>query len=118
MIRRDLVDYEDGSNKRPKGKDDFQTELEDVLDAVSDVLKYLAGELVLDRGIMRTQKALTRMGFPRAAGLVAPVAIGAQLGYAVGSYAGERSKGGTWELYNPSIANFEESALAARYRII
>lgn len=118
MIRRDLIDYEDGTRKRPKGKDDFQTELEDVLDAVSDVLKFLAGELILDRGIMRAQKALTRMGFPRVASFVAPVAVGAQLGIAVGTYLGERSKGGTFELYNPSIANFEQSALAARYRII
>ena len=112
MIRRDFVGL-DESDELPEGRDDFQFTLRDIGKAVDDVLGYLAGELILDRGLGLLQRSLTRMGFPNAAAMVAPIAVGAQLGYVVGGYAGERSAGGTFELWNEGIGRYESSALGS-----
>lgn len=112
MIRRDFVDFEE-SDRLPKGQDDFQFTIRDIGRAIDDVLGYLAGEVILDRGLGLLQRSLTRMGFPNAAAMVAPIAVGAQLGYVVGGYAGERSAGGTFEMYTPEIQIYESSSLGS-----
>ena len=112
MIRRDFVGIEE-SDDLPEGQDDFQFTIRDIGKAIDDVFGYLAGELILDRGLGLLQRSLTRMGFPNAAAMVAPIAVGAQLGYVVGGYAGERSAGGVFELYSEGVARYESSALAS-----
>ena len=112
MIRRDFVDFEE-SDRLPKGEDEFQFTIKDIGRAVDDVFGYLAGELILDRGLGLIQRSLTRMGFPNAAAMVAPIAVGAQLGYVVGGYAGERSAGGIFELYSNDVARYEASAIGS-----